>query len=272
MIDWFNAREAAKIGASLADEFARPAAPAAARGNKTAQGESSTALEALLRRVDQEVRSLRLNFYKKAKFANSFKWRLIENGVAQKIADELTQSLVLHLSQSQMPVVTQESSTVPAGRADRSKAEQLFHKGNKCFQRGAYAEAAEAYEQAIELNSQHAEAHNNLGAALSQLARYEESEQCFRAAMALKPNYSDPYGNLGILLRSKSDLAGAEAAFRRALKLRSNYHEARNYLGFTLSFTGRLRDARACFAKVLKSEPRNVEALYGMGHLANLEG
>ncbi len=34
-----------------------------------------------MRRADREVRTLRLNFYKKARFANSFKWRLIENGV-----------------------------------------------------------------------------------------------------------------------------------------------------------------------------------------------
>src|SRR5579862_8708648 len=95
MIDWFNAREAAQIGASLADEFARPAA----RSNKAVQEGNPNALEALLRRADREVRSLRLNFYKKAKFANSFKWRLIENGVARQTADEITQSLVLHLSQ-----------------------------------------------------------------------------------------------------------------------------------------------------------------------------
>ena len=57
----------------------------------------------LLRRADSEVRPLQLNFYKKAKFANSFKWRLIENGVARKTADEVTQALVVHLSKNQIP-------------------------------------------------------------------------------------------------------------------------------------------------------------------------
>ena len=60
-------------------------------------------MKELLRRVDSEVRPLQLNFYKKAKFANSFKWRLIENGVARGTADELTQSLVLHLSRNMFP-------------------------------------------------------------------------------------------------------------------------------------------------------------------------
>ena len=41
-------------------------------------------MEQLLQRADSEVRPLQLNFYKKAKFANSFKWRLIENGVARE--------------------------------------------------------------------------------------------------------------------------------------------------------------------------------------------
>ncbi len=45
-------------------------------------------MEQLLRRADSEVRPLQLNFYKKAKFANSFKWRLIENGVARETADD----------------------------------------------------------------------------------------------------------------------------------------------------------------------------------------
>ena len=48
-------------------------------------------MQALLQRADSEVRTLRLNFYKKAKFANSFKWRLIENGVEPSIANEVTQ-------------------------------------------------------------------------------------------------------------------------------------------------------------------------------------
>src|SRR5271169_7072375 len=88
ILGWLDGRKAAEIGVALADDFA------------AGKGESGS-MEQLLRRADSEVRPLQLNFYKKAKFANSFKWRLIENGVERKVADNLTQSLVLHLSQSQ---------------------------------------------------------------------------------------------------------------------------------------------------------------------------
>ncbi len=70
-------------------------------------------MEQLLRRADSEVRPLQLNFYKKAKFANSFKWRLIENGVAKEVADDVTQSLIVHLSQHQIPASIQGLSGYP---------------------------------------------------------------------------------------------------------------------------------------------------------------
>src|SRR5271154_4747829 len=129
MLDWFNSREAAQSGIALDDEYS-PRAVDSGRPN---------ALEELLRRVDTEVRPMRLNFYKKAKFANSFKWRLIENGVPRESAAGLTQSLIVHLSQSQMPVQSQNSAAGPAGRSERAKAQDLFNRGNKSLANSVYA-------------------------------------------------------------------------------------------------------------------------------------
>ena len=270
IISWLNAREAAEIGAALADEFAPQANAAASRGSPQSGGAGS--MEQLLRRADSEVRPLHLNFYKKAKFANSFKWRLIENGVERETADGVTQSLVLHLSQNLTPALSQSSAEAPAGRPDRAKAQHLVRQGNKFFEQGAHAEAAALYEEAVELDSSFAEALNNLGSSLSHLGRYEEAEHCYRESIAINPNFSDPHANLGVLLRQKSYLSDSEALLRRALKLRPTDLDARINLGLTLVFLGRLRDARAYFAKVLKTTPRSGLALYGMGQIAALEG
>jgi tetratricopeptide (TPR) repeat protein len=271
ILTWLNGREAANIGAALADEFA-PRTEADVTGGQPDK-RSSGSMEQLLRRADSEVRPLQLNFYKKAKFANSFKWRLIENGVAKEIADKVTQSLIVHLSQRQIPGPTQNSVDAPAtNRLDRAKAQQLFNRGNKFFEQRAYAEAAPLYEEAIKFDPSHAEALSNLGASLSYLGRYEEAEQCFRGAIEIKPNFPNPYCNLGVLLRQKSYLVDSEAFLRRALKLKPNYVDARINLGLTLVFQGRLRDARASFTKVLKTAPNNVLALFGMGQIAAAEG
>jgi tetratricopeptide (TPR) repeat protein len=270
ILAWLNGREAAEIGAALADEFAPKTESAVAKDSR--QGGGSGSMDLLLRRADSEVRPLQLNFYKKAKFANAFKWRLIENGVERETADGVTQSLVLHLSQNQIPALNENLADAPASRPDRAKAEHLFHRANKFFEQGAHAEATALYEEAVELDSSFAEALNNLGSALSYLGRYEESERCFRQAIAIKPNFSDPHANLGVLLRQQSYLSDSEASLRRALKLKPTDHGARMNLGLTLVFLGRLRDARACFAKVLKTTPRNDFALFGMGQIAMAEG
>ena len=269
ILAWLDASEAAEIGIALADEFA-PRSTSVVQGS--AQSSPSGSLEQLLQRADREVRPLQLNFYKKAKFANSFKWRLIENGVARKIADEVTQSLVVHLSRSLNPALNQNSADAPAIRPDRAKAQNLFSRGNKLIEQGAYTEARALFEEAVKLDPSHAEALNNLGSSLSQLGRFEEAEQCFREAIAAKPNFSDPHGNLGVLLRQKSYLFDSEASLRRALKLRPTDINARINLGLTLVLLGRLRDAKACFAKVLKTKPREFRALFGMGQIAMVEG
>ena len=270
ILAWFSGREAAEIGVALADQFAPQPNSAVPQGSL--QNAASGSMEQLLRRADSDVRPLRLNFYKKAKLANSFKWRLIENGVARDTADEVTQSLIVHLSRGQIPATDRNSAAIPTNPSDRAKAQHLFNRGYKFFEQGAYSEAAALFEEAVELDSSHAEALNNLGSSLSFLGRYEEAEQCLRQAIAVKPNYADPHGNLGNLLRMKADLIAAEASLRRALKLRPTFTEARINLGLTLTFLGHLRDARACFAKVLKASPRNTQALFGIGQVTLLEG
>jgi hypothetical protein len=151
MIEWFNAREAALVGAALADEFAPRTVPAAARSSTTTHEDQSKALQKLLRRADREVRTLRLNFYKKARFANAFKWRLTENGVDREMADEVTQLLVLHLSQNQTgPAQDRNSATAPADRPSSTNAASLLAQGNKSFARGDYAAAAAFYQKLLE--------------------------------------------------------------------------------------------------------------------------
>src|SRR5256885_15665795 len=90
------------------------------RGRKSpARGKGAAALPELLRRAERETRALGLNFFKKATFANSFKWKLLENGVERELADEVTRRLVLHISRSQADSVPGRDSAVgPTVRPD----------------------------------------------------------------------------------------------------------------------------------------------------------
>jgi hypothetical protein len=98
IIEWFNARVAVEAGTSLADKFAPPiGSKSVGRATRERSKDLGRSLQSILDRLDREIRVLRLNFYKRVKFANSFKWRLIENGVEKKMADQVTHSLLLRL-------------------------------------------------------------------------------------------------------------------------------------------------------------------------------
>jgi tetratricopeptide (TPR) repeat protein len=261
-LNWLDARHATEAGIALANGFAPDSGT-----------DLTDALRKLFDRADREVRILGLNFYKKAKFANSFKWRLLENGVEKELANEVTQRLVVHLSANEAgPILDQTSESVTSDQPRSSSLKSLFAHGNKCMSQGTYPEAIQSYRQLLEIEPRHSAALNNLGAALCELGNYQEAESYFRQAIKLEPHYVDPYTNLGNALNVKGAFYEAESYLRRALKLNPRFVRARTNLGLTLANLGHLRDAKAHFEKALKIEPRNSEALFGLALVAQAEG
>jgi len=53
---------------------------------------------------------------------------------------------------------------------------------------GRTSEAIDQYEQALRINPEYAEAHNNLGAALGQMGRISEAIEQLKAALRISPN------------------------------------------------------------------------------------
>ena len=274
MLEWFSAREAAELGAALADDFApRAASGSATRLQKAAERQQHHALLKSLQRVRREADTLRLNFYKKAKLASSFKGKLVENGVEPELANELTGMLVLHLSLNQpSSALDGNTGAAPTRHRDSSKAQYLLALGNKYIAQGAPAKALTAYQDLLSLNPHHAEAANNLGAALCQLGRSKEAEDHFRWAIRTQPDYPEAHGNLGTMLRWRGQFAEAEISLRHAIKSKPRNVDAQSNLGLTLLLMGRLREAKARFARALKLAPRHADALLGMGQVARMEG
>jgi hypothetical protein len=99
LLKWFNAHEAVEVGNALADQFIPETASAPAKRPKNAKpGREDVELQKFLQRIDRDARPLRLNIYKRAKLANTFKWKLLQNGVEPVLVDELTRMLLLRLA------------------------------------------------------------------------------------------------------------------------------------------------------------------------------
>ncbi|HEX4051313.1 MAG TPA: sulfotransferase [Steroidobacteraceae bacterium] len=280
LLGWLNAQRATEIGVSLADEYASRSVHfhGADRNRGSGTSKQSDGLRDLLQRADREVRAISLNFYKKAKLANAFKWRLLEKGVAGNTAAEVTQTLVMHLSMNRLTAGANETADVdpasisPKHLPSRRNTAQLLAQADQYVARAAYAEAIDAYEGFLKVKPHDPRVLTNLGAAYWKLGRYREAEQQFRHAIRVKPQMADAHFNLGSVQHTQGQLSAAENSLRRAVKLEPHHLEARAGLGWTLINMGRLPEAKRQFDKVLKLSPRHGSALLGLATVARGDG
>jgi Flp pilus assembly protein TadD len=274
LLNWLDSREAIAAGTALADDFLQRSES----GSKSSKGRSSGTpvadverfLEKFLQRVDHETRSLKLNLLKRAKLANSFKWRLREKGVDSQVIDDLTRALVLRISAN--TAASAQTNAASGRRADASQRQALHSRANELLTKGQFAEALRCYHELLGLDPRDAAARNGLGIALAQLGQYREAESEFRRAIGIKSSSPEAYFNLAGVLEATGRYNEAEVPLRRALKLKPSYVDARVRLGSSFVAQGRIAEARDSFEKALRVAPRHAQALAGMGQTEALRG
>jgi tetratricopeptide (TPR) repeat protein len=104
-------------------------------------------------------------------------------------------------------------------------------------------EAIAEFKGAIRLKKDYAEAHFNLGVALSDKGRLDEGIAEYKQAIRIKKDYAEAHYNLGIALCDKGRLEEAIAAYREAIRLKNDYAEAYCNLGNVLQRRGQFRQA-----------------------------
>ncbi len=149
--------------------------------------------------------------------------------------------------------------------ADPGNADAWCFVGLACRAQGKNAPAAEAYREALRLRPDFLEALNNLGNALVALGKPEEAVPFYERALALRPDYAQAHNNLGVALRGSGRFERAVASYERALALAPNYADAHNNLGDALSTLGQWERAIGCYRKALALRPGYAEALNNLG-------
>jgi hypothetical protein len=113
----FNTKIAADVGNKLADHFLAVAADRGRKGRKAESSAQDAVVHSFLAQVDRDTQQLRLGIFRRAKLANTFKWRLLEKGVDGAVADKLTRLLLLQLSKK-----TRLASEKPKAVLNKSEA------------------------------------------------------------------------------------------------------------------------------------------------------
>ncbi len=159
----------------------------------------------------------------------------------------------------------QEQLKASAEKSRQEAAREHNNRGVVFFHRGAQEAAASAFEKAVELDPDYAEAYNNLGLSYSELNRAEHAVQAFTRAIALRPELAEAYNNLGLLYYSNLDYEKATEMFSQALQegCRDRSMAYTNF-GNSLYQLERYPEALSAWEKALALNPLNRNARKGL--------
>jgi Flp pilus assembly protein TadD len=138
-------------------------------------------------------------------------------------------------------------------------------RATELFGRGAWVQAAEAYDAALSDDADDLEALIGLGASFLAQAQYDGAEREFRKAMKLAPNSPDVHFQLGLTLFRRGVYAAAALQLRRAIELDAEMAAAHVLLGEALNHTGESEGAIEALEHAIMLQPGNGKAFYALG-------
>ena len=149
-----------------------------------------------------------------------------------------------------------------ARNAEKFSAVDELAKGNEFSLRKDYARALLAYDAAIKLDSQLAEAYNNRGIVKYELGQFSAAVEDYSAALRLKPNYANALNNRGNAHAALNQFQDAANDLQEALRLNKNSAVTHNNLG-SVYFSQKIFDAAVNeYSRAIQINPRFAEAFY----------
>ena len=130
-------------------------------------------------------------------------------------------------------------------------AEAYNNRGNAKNALGRYKEAIADLDEAIRLNPDYAKAYSNRGIAKNALGRHEKAIADLDEAIRLKPDYAEAYNNRGVVKGALDRYEQAIADFNEALSRKPDFAEAYNNRGNANALSGRLNEARKDYQTAL---------------------
>lgn len=133
-------------------------------------------------------------------------------------------------------------------------------------------EAIAEHASALRLEPAFPEAHNNLGSALQRLGRLAEAADQYREVIRLRPESPQGFANLGNALLEMDRPKEALAAYDRASRLDPSLVNVRYNAAAALVKMGRLDEASARFLEVLDAQPDSADAHTSLGAILERTG
>ena len=145
-----------------------------------------------------------------------------------------------------------------SGNQPRTAAVASLLIGNVNMEQRKFGNAEVAYQKAITLSPNYADAYNGLGEALGELKQFQRAIEAFTKAVSLDPKLVKAKYNQAVTYDRLRNFRYSEFVFRNLIKSNPNYSLAYDGLAVTLSKAGRAKEALALHEKALSLSPREA--------------
>jgi tetratricopeptide (TPR) repeat protein len=115
--------------------------------------------------------------------------------------------------------------------------------GMAASQKGDNYAAEQFFRKALQLQTDHAEAHQNLANLLAANHDYPQAAYHFQQAIAANPGYAEAHYRFGLLLLASGSVDRAQRELEETVRLKPGLAEAHRDLGDILAAKGRVREA-----------------------------
>ena len=152
----------------------------------------------------------------------------------------------------------------------KKTAENLYTLGNIQKKLKKFNQAAVSFEEAIKLNPNFSEAHNNLGSIQKTLKKYEEATYNYKKAISLKVNNFEANFNLANLYYFLENYIEASNYYKNIINLETRHEEICEKYTICLFKIGKKNDVKDFVLKIIYKYPSNktLNNLLGQSLLA----
>ena len=171
-----------------------------------------------------------------------------------------------HASQAEAEAAARSANTI---EEERSEARVFLEKGRTFYRNDEDTQAVEAFQQALKLNPELAEAHFRLALAYDALGQEQEAEAAYKKAVDAYKKYLSTNGNdedaeahynLGQTYAGLHLYTEAVREYREATRLKPEDAAIYYDLGLALMRLAQYDEASKAFAKSLELDPENYRA------------